>query len=175
MAGPGWNGVGTFVLGSLGGVPPWMYVLLLGLAALALVVPRKLARRSKILTRENVSETERLKRSMEELLIQLQEVAREVNATLDTKMIALNQLVEDAEARIDELKELLEKAPTGASKGTGEPSEDPVQDGRRREVEEMVLRLVGEGKTELEIAQETGIPRGEIELVLALRRKASGQ
>ena len=48
-------------------------MLLAGLVVLALVVPRKLARRSKILSREGLNETDRLKRSMEELLVQCTE------------------------------------------------------------------------------------------------------
>jgi len=155
-------------------------VLLAGLVILALVVPRKLARRSKILSREGLNETDRLKRSMEELLVQLQEVSREMNATLDTKMIALNELIREAESKIEELKEMLERE-RGAKatrdeqreEATGSRTATSGESGRRRELEETVLRLAGEGKTELEIAQHTGIPPGEIDLVLALRRKGS--
>ena len=46
---------------------------------------------------------------MEELLVQLQEVSREMNATLDTKMIALSELIREAESKIEELKDVLEK------------------------------------------------------------------
>ena len=154
-------------------MPWWGYVACLGLAVAALVLPRKLAQRSRVLPRTDISEADRLRKSMEELLVQLQEVTREMNARLDTKMMALAQLVEDADARIDELKRLLEEE--AARETTREEHRAETGTGRRRDVEETVLRLAKEGRTELEIAQETGIARGEIELVLALRRKTSAQ
>jgi hypothetical protein len=144
----------------------------LGLVVAALVLPRKLARRSRILPTTDMSEADRLRKSMEELLVQLQEVTREMNARLDTKMMALAQLVEDADGRINELKRLLEEE---AARETTREEHREEGTGRRRDVEETVLRLAREGRTELEIAQETGIARGEIELVLALRRKTSAQ
>lgn len=191
--------IGTFLSGRVtvllawngdGPVPPWAYVLFLLALALVLILPRRLARRSRILPKVRMSETDRLKRSMDELLIQLQEVAREVNATMDTKMIALKVLVEEAdlacrqaEAKIAELQSLLEAPPVetdAALRSTSELSEPEAESrcnrdraGERVQLEADVLRLAEEGRTELEIAQETGIPRGEIELVLALRRKTS--
>lgn len=159
----------------------WMYVLLMGLVVAALVLPRKLARRSKLLDRPRPGESERLRKQMEDLLIQLQEVAREVNATLDTKMIALNQLVEEAEQRIRELKDLLARVETAQAQTSPAPQaavkETPAPPEARRssQAEETVVRLAGQGKTPLDIARETGLSRGEIDLVLALRRKSSGQ
>ena len=154
-------------------MPWWGYVAGLGLVVAALVLPRKLAQRSRILPRTDMNEADRLRKSMEELLVQLQEVTREMNARLDTKMMALAQLVEDADARINELKRLLEEE--AARETTREEDRTETGTGRRRDVEETVLRLAQEGRTELEIAQETGIARGEIELVLALRRKTPAQ
>lgn len=187
--------VGTFLSGRVtvllaknggSGVSWWVYALFLLALALVLILPRRLARRSRILPKVRMSEADRLKRSMDKLLIQLQEVAREVNATLDTKMIALKVLVEEAdfacrqaETKIAELQSLLgarrlteatSVETDTAVRNTSEPTE---LTGERAQLETEVLRLVEEGRTELEIAQETGIPRGEIELVLALRRKAS--
>ncbi len=197
--------IGTFLSGRVtvllawngdGPVPWWAYVLFLLALALVLILPRRLARRSRILPKVRMSETDRLKRSMDELLIQLQEVAREVNATMDTKMIALKVLVEEAdlacqqaETKIAELQSLLEarrlaEAPSvetdTAVRSTSELSEPEAESrcnrdraGERAQLEADVLRLAEEGRTELEIAQETGIPRGEIELMLALNRKTS--
>ncbi len=168
------------------GIPWWACGLFLLALALVLILPRRLARRSRILPKVRMSETDRLKRSMDKLLIQLQEVAREVNATLDTKMIALKVLVEEAdlacrqaETKIAELQSLLgasqmAQAPhvetDTALRSTSEPAEPA---GERAQLEADVLRLAEEGRTELEIAQETGIPRGEIELMLTLNRKTS--
>ena len=145
------------------GIPPWGVYALIGVIGLlvVLVLPRRLARRSKALPRQARSETDELRRSMQELLIQLQEVSREVNASLDTKMIALNELIQEAETKIRHLQGLLPVAPPREAV-SAEPSPPAGQAGRN-ETETMVVRLAEAGRTELEIAQETGIPHGEIE------------
>jgi hypothetical protein len=161
-----------------GPVPLWVYILVLALIILAFVLPRKLARRSPVLTRQNLNETDRLKKSMDDLLIQLQEVSRDVNATLDTKILTLNQLIDDAQARIDELNDLLRKLPDVPRNTDADrlpERETPAASERtslRQQQQDAVLQLAAQGKSDLEISRETGIPRGEIELLLALRRKS---
>lgn len=183
----------SVLLGQTGQLPWWGYALLMVAIVLVLVLPRKLARRSRILPATRLSESDRLRHSMDKLLLELQEVAREVNATIDTKMVVLNQLIEEADRKIAELKKL-QSAQTPSDKLTapsmvGEPagpalppSPQPIrrpappmtpEEIKRRQTEAEVFRLAAEGKTRLEIAQMTGMPRGEVELVLALRRPAA--
>jgi hypothetical protein len=113
---------------------------------------------------------------MDQLLVELQETSREINATIDTKMIALNRLIEDANRRIETLKEL--RRP-GSMPGTSDSPASPRDEKplssetlKRRELECEICRLADQGKTELEIARITQTPRGEVELVLSLRRSA---
>ena len=174
-------------------LPWWGYALLMVGIVLVLVLPRKLARRSRILPATRLSESDRLRHSMDKLLVELQEVAREVNATIDTKMVALNQLIEEADRKIAELKKLRSAQPPSDKLTTPSPIEEPAgpapppspqpirrpelpmapEEIKRRQTEAEVFRLAAEGKTHLEIAQTTGMPRGEVELVLALRRPAA--
>ncbi len=159
----------------------WIGIFLAGAAAVAWALKRR-ARRSTLLDppRRGGAADEELHRSMDRLLVDLQETARDISATIDTKTMVLNQLIEDADRRIETLKALEKNAPAAPSAGPGQarmpvpretPEIPPTEESRRRAaLERDILRLADEGKTELEIARATGLARGEVELVLSLRR-----
>ncbi|HUU43890.1 MAG TPA: hypothetical protein VMX57_08920, partial [Planctomycetota bacterium] len=83
----------------------WVWALLAVAIVIVLVLPRRLARRSRILDDPNRRRTaeEELRHSMDRLLVELQETSRDINATLDTKMIALGRLIAEADRRIERL------------------------------------------------------------------------
>ena len=163
----------------------WVYLVLGVLLIAVLVLPRKLAKRSRLLDGPRtgrVRDEHELRRSMDRLLVELQETAREINATIDTKMIALKRLIDEADAQIQAMKELSAKREQLPEEQTDEPEpsepsppEPPLslEARRRRELEEQIYRLTDEGKTVLEIARLTDVPRGEVELVLSLREKSN--
>jgi hypothetical protein len=147
----------------------WVAVFVAGIVVAAWAI-RRHAKKSRILDDPRAPESAEtdLRRSMDRLLVELRETSREINATIDTKIVALNKLVEDADRRIETLKSL-EKKP--AAPATAEPPKPaPEESSRRTVLEAEVARLAAQGKTELEIARATGVPRGEIELMLSLRR-----
>jgi hypothetical protein len=154
----------------------WIWALFLAALILLMIIPRRLARRSRVLDdpARGPSPHEALRRSMDQLLVELQETSREINATIDTKMIALNRLIEEADHRIETLREL--RRPGGAAGTPASPAREELplsaEALKRRELEREIYRLADEGKTELEIARITRTPRGEVELVLSLRRTA---
>ncbi len=88
---------------------------LLAIAAM-LLVSYLLMRRARLRTLPRVGEgRERLdewkasraaRETLDTVLVQLEEVAREVNAQLDTKFVRLETLIEDADERIDRLETL---------------------------------------------------------------------
>ncbi|KAF0240504.1 MAG: hypothetical protein FD180_4900 [Planctomycetota bacterium] len=101
--------------------------------------------------------------SMEALFVQLQEFSREMLAKLDMKVRVLNELLTRAEARIEELKRL--SAPgTLAAPSPSKPA-NPLH--------EKVFRLADGGRASADIAVETGLERGEVELILGLRGKGA--
>ena len=123
---------------------------------------------------------EELRHSMDRLLVELQETARDINATIDTKMIALNRLIAEADRRLEALDAAGAPADTPEAhtpqaeeqqEVTPPPEPEPTSpEGiKRRALEREIYRLADEGKTELEIARLTDTPRGEVELVLSLR------
>jgi len=169
----------------------WVWALIAAVIVIALLLPRRLAKRSRILDDPKHKRTaqEELRHSMDRLLVELQETSRDINATIDTKMIALNRLIQEADARIEALEDL--QAGEGGSPGrAGSPQVVPAQEvtpppeetepdtaetKKRRELEREIYRLTDEGKTELEIARLTNTPRGEVELVLSLRKTSDDE
>ena len=122
-----------------------------------------------------------IQRSMEQLLVELHAVSRDINAQLDTKMRALTQLTDQARREADRLERLLaqadrtgtaDRAPSmapSAPETTTEPAGAP-EDPRRRQI----FELADAGLSTVEIARQTGQPVGEVELILSLRSSRHG-
>ncbi|MGD8451427.1 MAG: hypothetical protein PVJ57_06375 [Phycisphaerae bacterium] len=147
--------------------------------------------------------------TMSELMVQLEEFSRRINAQLDTKFARLETVVRDADDRIAKLKQLLtqlgeappqavRKAPPAARAPRSEvrpatdndappkrpappaaappakPSADPVAVNPdllpRHETAQRVYALADRGATPIQIAEETDLPLGEVELLLNLRQ-----
>jgi len=97
-----------------------------------------------------------LRATMERLVIELEELSREVSAKIDTKMRTLEVLIRQADERIDVLKNLV-----------------PTSDERGRELASRyseVYELADSGASPGDIAKQTGMHAGEVELILSLRR-----
>lgn len=105
-----------------------------------------------------------IRNDLEKLIINLQDLSRQINGHIDTRFCKLEVLLEEADAKIKHLEELLHEKIT------------PAQHEKKEEVEEvdpekaMIYKLADSGKSAVEIAQELGKNTGEIELILSLRR-----
>jgi hypothetical protein len=132
-----------------------------------------------------LKEHSQVKGDMEQLLIELHEAARRLNAQLDTKAAKLETLIREADQRIARLQSRsgsdgdVSFSDVGAAApdhldvtvdNTSGPQEDgePVDPLRHK-----ILTLAKAGKTPVEIARDTGTQPGEVELILALQ--ASGK
>jgi len=102
----------------------------------------------------------RLRRTMEELAVQLHEMSREVNAQLDTKMCAIDSLLRRSEEVAARLEALLRQA---SSAGVVSTPTDRYDD---------IYRMADDGKTPKEIARLKDLQPGEVELILNLRRRS---
>jgi len=122
------------------------------------------------------TQEQRARNSIDRMTLDLEEAARSVSALLDTKIRVLDKLIRDADERIRRLEE--------AGGGSGPP---PARDGQEparaapapgpRPEETLahhahIYGLADQGLSVLEIAEQTGYQRGEVELVLSLRRAA---
>ena len=113
-------------------------------------------------------------REVEDVMVELDQVARQVHGQMDTRFAKLETIIRDADARIAKLERLLQAA-------DGAPTLDvTLEEARPDEPDPAVVmetgphadvyRLADARMSEIEIAQETGKTTGEIELILALRK-----
>jgi hypothetical protein len=168
----------------------WVFVILGGSVVVLVWTRRRLAKRqqeaeadlmsspapSRRQTGMPVSDASQrqLQQSMQQLLLQLEEVSREINSQVDTRLRAMNLLIQEADQKIRELRSL-----QGISANTPLPTRTlppPRQEPHPEITSERyakVYALAERGLTVVEIARELGLMTGEVELILALRRTVS--
>ena len=125
-----------------------------------------------------------LRGDLEQVMVEVEQLAKRFSAQLDAKSIQLEKLIEQADARIAELKRLQppgEDAPLGsvpeppalgAAEATAELS-PPVADepaAAESETARAIYRLADAGNDAVEIARVLGEHVGKVELILALRQ-----
>jgi hypothetical protein len=134
-----------------------------------------------------IRDQNKLRNSLDELLVQLEEASRRVGAQLDTKFAKLETVIRDADDRLARLEHALgplgdRPAQTPASaepaarraqgRGGGRdrvPSDDTTS-GPGDPRFQRVCELVDAGATPIQAAEELGMPLGEVELILNLRK-----
>ena len=106
-----------------------------------------------------------VEREMSNLLVELSDMARQVSGQLDTRAAKLEALIQEADKKIAELKRLEtvhhepEIKPLDAKPA-------PLPNDARYSA---IYDLADAGHSAQEIAQQLDRPRGEVELILALR------
>jgi hypothetical protein len=122
-----------------------------------------------------LSQQRNTERQMESLLVELSEMARQISAQLDTRSQKLELLIQEADEKIA----AMERARAGATTPTTTsndretwamhpeppPPESEVIDPRHQEI----YTLADQGASAPDIARQLDRPRGEVELILALR------
>lgn len=133
--------------------------------------------------RAQVRDEREVEHSMDDLLTQLEEVSRRIDAQVDSGLARLETAIKAADARIARLNEassaVVKRAPANppdSAKPAAAPphSEPPTAapsfspDQRRRQIYE----LADAGTSPLTIADKLHLPIGEVELILSLRKFA---
>jgi hypothetical protein len=129
-----------------------------------------------------IRDQNRLRNSLDELLVQLEEASRRVGAQIDTKFAKLETVIRDADDRLARLEHalgrlgrspvqspaqaVLEDGGANASRVSEEGDADGPKDPRFRRVYE----LVDAGASPIKAAEELAMPLGEVELILNLRK-----
>jgi heme exporter protein D len=144
-----------------------------GMAALAivyLVVRPLLKRKDPLESAASLSPARQrsVEREMQNLLVELSEMARQITAQLDTRSAKLEALLQEADQKLAELRKLSSEsaAPPASSQAAAAATPSPALDPRHVEI----YRLSDQGRSAQEIAQHLNRPRGEIELILHLRQ-----
>ena len=102
--------------------------------------------------------------------VELHDTARDLKAELDSKMIALQILIQSASQQAARLERLLASCPLDMASGDEPPlaeHEAPILSNRR--LRETICKLADDGKTSAEIARTTGTPLRDVKLLLSSR------
>lgn len=98
--------------------------------------------------------------SMRKLLLQIEESHRKIGGAIDTRLRLLDQLVAQADKRIESLK-----AAADAESSRPIPS-SPAEDPQTQEI----YKMAEQGMDPVDIARKTNRQRGEIDLILSLKK-----
>jgi len=118
--------------------------------------------------------------NLERLLVDLQELSRQISAHIDTKFCKLEVLIKQADERIRRLETLNGRtgsadAPAGSlAPSTDGPSAPPPRPEPVSTEHEVIYRLADTGKSAVDIAKMLKKHPGEVELILSLRRSRPG-
>lgn len=124
---------------------------------------------------EQAQERNKAGRDIETVMVELDQLARQVHGRLDTRFAKLEMIIRDADERIENLSRLVRAA-------QGSPTldltlEEAVPDPPPLEEKDIdderhapIYRLADSGLAAAEIALEVDRTTGEIELILSLRR-----
>ncbi len=157
--------------------------LIYGFAALSLlyIVLRPMLKRKDPLAENpsgpRLSQQRALERQMEELIVELSNMSRQMTAQLDTRAAKLQALLADADRKIAALEQASGDVPTRLPRDAESPIvESPVRarddvddepDPRHQEI----YALADQGRGSHEIATQLNRPDNEVQLILALRRR----
>ncbi len=109
----------------------------------------------------SLSQQRSVERQMQNLLVELNDMARQMSAQIDTRSAKLERLIADADTRIAIMEAGHGQKPDSPMKLVMPAAVDP----RHAEV----YALADAGRSSAEIARQLHRPSGEIELILALR------
>jgi len=125
----------------------------------------------------SISGQREIEKQMTDLIVELEKMARQMTAQLDTRAARLEALLREADERIAILQKLGESAARPAALKLVSPPEAGASDSEEtpdpRHAE--IYQLAQNGRSAHQIAQQLGRPYGEIELILALRDHGRGQ
>ena len=119
-----------------------------------------------------------LRGDLEQVMVEVEQLAKRFGAQLDTKSVRLEKLIEHADARIARLEKLnaLDDPASGNSAGasaettTAEPESNTIPEAEQdSETARAVYRMADAGNDPIEIAKALSEHVGKIELILALR------
>jgi hypothetical protein len=164
---------------------PWLG---LGILALAWVVLRPMFRRKDPLERKpnftSMAQQRAIEREMQKLLVDLNEMARQIASQLDHRAARLETLLREADRKIAELRPLASGGIPGPAADTLDGGSAPVESSASAPAafsagfsepdlqHAEVYALADEGRGTREIAAQLNRPSGEVELILALRPAA---
>lgn len=149
----------------------WIGIGVAVMAAMYLIVRPMMRKKKDPLEKmpfSNLHTQRSVEQQMSNLLVELSDMTRQLSAQLDTRAARLELLIREADEKLASLKAASTAAvaiPAAAFSPADRPRHEP--DSRHSQV----YMLADEGRSPGEIATSLDRPKGEIELILALRAK----
>lgn len=152
---------------------PNLFLLALGLALFLLVFRRPRGQPRRPSSSDVGPNAAPVRDELDGLAVRLQEISREQMARLDTKMRILQQLLAEADRKIEALKAAgaVPAPPALTAAGAGRPDGPPPASNA---LHERIFAMADRGAPLSEIAASAGLPDGEVELILGLRAGRGG-
>ena len=119
-------------------------------------------------------EKAQLRRDLESLILELQELSRKISAEIDTRFAKLEAAMQDADRRIAVLNRLTRQTGEAAAKPSPSASTPRASDSPEERYT-AIYELADVGFTPVEIARDLGRTPGEVELILNLRKQAQSK
>ncbi len=123
-----------------------------------------------------IKEERKVSREVRDVMSQLEELARQMQAQIDTRVAKLEAVTRAADGRIATLERLVheESSPPRAERLVATDAEEPPASRPARHAGRcrLVQHLAGAGLSSVEIAHRTGIPTGEVELIRAVQSES---
>jgi hypothetical protein len=113
--------------------------------------------------KSSLAQQRAVERQMQNVLVDLSQMARQITAQLDTRAAKLEALIKEADQKITAMNSAPSTPREPAPEAAMEPEIHP--DPRHADI----YALADQGRTPQEIARQLNLPSGEIELILALR------
>ena len=119
---------------------------------------------------ERIKQTHGMRDDLRDMMVELEDLTRRFGAQLDAKTVRLEKLLQEADARIDELRRLRGgEHDAGASAGDSAKAEPPPEE-EPDPLTRDIYERADAGQTPLQIAGDLNEHVGKIELILALRQ-----
>lgn len=124
---------------------------------------------------ERASQQQALRNDLEQVMVEVEQLAKRLGAQLDAKAVRLEQLIRQADARITALGGLDQRdAPAPSAFPSDDPPPDRAPSGidaaQADALSRSVCELADRGLSPVQIARELGEHVGKVELILALRK-----
>jgi hypothetical protein len=186
---------GLLAAGGLGGLQLLLLVLaVIGLTGVLVSTSRRVRRAQRpdaAPARERYAQTEKQQhatRDLERVMLELDQLSRQIHGRIDTKVAILEALIRDADERIARLSELAATGQHGPAIPLPDPAPEPGRDPPPQEPPAdhpdvpqrapddadtryaEVYDLADGGLAPVDIAGRVGRTAGEVELILALRK-----
>ncbi|QDU70298.1 hypothetical protein [Mucisphaera calidilacus] len=125
---------------------------------------------------EELKQRKAVKDDLTRVMIEVEELTRRFSSQIDAKTIKLERMIQEAEVRIDQLRQLQQQQPTqtpdqplSPGNQTPDPAETTSPTPPMTDLRNAVHQLADDGLDPIAIAEKLDEHVGKIELILALR------